>query len=246
LKAQREERQKREGEAAMKEAGRKVVPRPTTAPKARPKLNSTAAPAIKPRETKTSQARESLMAANSEKRTTSGTINKENVVLSKTSAWQTTKSPALNVKEVAAKRTSSVDLPTNVKKAGTVGTGSVRANSAIRRTGTNISTSVSRKGSMVPSPSSGSDAGAKKSTMNKADLVSQKGKEIVGRDKVQKAEMERVRREKEEAAKKARAEAAERGRIASREWAEKQKKRMAAATEAAKKDQTALAGGGLS
>lgn len=43
-------------------------------------------------------------------------------------------------------------------------------------------------------------------------------------------ERDRIKREKEEAAKKARAEAAERGRLASREWAERQRlKKMGSA-----------------
>lgn len=240
LKAQREERQKREEEAATKEKIREVLPISMTAPKLRPRLSSIAAPAVKPRETKTSQARKSLMAANSEKRTASGGSNKENVTPSKNSLQRATKVSAPNVKEVAAKRASGLSLLTDVKKVDTKDTGSVRANSAIRRTGATISTSLARKDSMVSSPSSRSDAGAKKSTMNKNDLVSQKGKEVFGRQKVQHAEMDRVRREKEEAAKKARAEAAERGRVASRDWAEKQKKRVAAAVEAAKTEQTTV------
>ena len=246
LKAQREERQKHEEEAAAKEAGKKVASRPTTAPKMRSRLSTTLAPAIKPRENKTSQARQSLMAANGEKRTTSGTSNKENVAPSKSSGQQKTKSPTPNTKEISVKRTSSANIRTDVKKVDVVDTGSVKANSAIRRTGTTTSTSVSQKDSILPSPSSGSDAYVKKSTRSKADLVSQKGKEVFGRDKVQKAEVDRVRREKEEAAKKARAEAAERGRVASREWAEKQKKRaVATAAEAAKKEQAAVAGEGV-
>jgi hypothetical protein len=40
------------------------------------------------------------------------------------------------------------------------------------------------------------------------------------------ATAEQERRDKEEAAKRARAEAAERGRIASREWAERQRVKM--------------------
>lgn len=50
-----------------------------------------------------------------------------------------------------------------------------------------------------------------------------KGKEVFNRGKMEQDERDRMRKEKEEAAKKARAEAAERGRIASREWAEKQR-----------------------
>jgi hypothetical protein len=53
-----------------------------------------------------------------------------------------------------------------------------------------------------------------------------KGREVFNRDKMEKEAKDRERREKEEAAKQARAQAAERGRIASREWAEKQRKKM--------------------
>jgi hypothetical protein len=52
-----------------------------------------------------------------------------------------------------------------------------------------------------------------------------KGKEVFSRGKLAEEDLLKQRREKEEAAKKARIEAAERGRLASREWAEKQKKR---------------------
>lgn len=54
-----------------------------------------------------------------------------------------------------------------------------------------------------------------------------RGKEVFERNKLAKEELEKQRKEKEEAAKRARAEAAERGRIASRQWAEKQKARKA-------------------
>ncbi|KAI4714470.1 hypothetical protein J4E89_000150 [Alternaria sp. Ai002NY15] len=53
-----------------------------------------------------------------------------------------------------------------------------------------------------------------------------KGREVFNRDRMEKEARERERREKEEAAKRARAEAAERGRIASREWAERQRKKL--------------------
>lgn len=53
-----------------------------------------------------------------------------------------------------------------------------------------------------------------------------KGKEVFNRDRYETQSRERERKEKEDAAKKARADAAERGRIASREWAEKQRKKM--------------------
>lgn len=66
------------------------------------------------------------------------------------------------------------------------------------------------------------------SIVTPSDIMAQKvkGKEIFNKDKVEQEARERERREKEEAAKKARAEAAERGRVASREWAERQRKKM--------------------
>lgn len=67
-----------------------------------------------------------------------------------------------------------------------------------------------------------------KSTVTPVDAAALKvkGKQVFNRDKMEKEAMERERREKEEAAKRARAEAAERGRIASREWAERQRKKL--------------------
>ena len=58
-----------------------------------------------------------------------------------------------------------------------------------------------------------------------------RAKDMLAHDKAETQDRTRDRKEKEEAAKKARMEAAERGRLASREWAEKQrkKKEMAAA-----------------
>jgi hypothetical protein len=255
LKAQREERQMREEEATAKQAREKGVTKSTTAIKARPRLSTAAAPAIKPRETKTSQARQSLMVANSEKRRASGSSDKETEAPAKRAMQQASKSP-VKAKELVVKKrvsssrvgvdTNSLKKRTDVEKAGITSAESVRANSAIRRTGagngTGNGTSAARREPTVHSLSSRPEAGATKATTNKADLVSQKGKEVAGRDKLEKVAMEKVRREKEEAAKKARADAAERGRAASREWAEKQKRKLAAA-EAAKKEQAATVGG---
>jgi hypothetical protein len=78
--------------------------------------------------------------------------------------------------------------------------------------------------------------------MNKADLMSQKAGKLFGIDKPQNTEMDRAIQQKEDAAMKARADVAERGRNANRKWAEKQKKRVAAASEAAKKEQAVVAG----
>ena len=67
-----------------------------------------------------------------------------------------------------------------------------------------------------------------------------KGKEVFGRRKVEIMEREKAKKEKEEATRQARADAAERGRIASREWAEKQKAKK---LEAARVDEQAKSAG---
>lgn len=71
-------------------------------------------------------------------------------------------------------------------------------------------------------------ADGEKSTVTPVDAAAMKakGKQVFNRDKMEKETMERERKEKEEAAKRARAEAAERGRIASREWAARQRKKL--------------------
>lgn len=67
--------------------------------------------------------------------------------------------------------------------------------------------------------------GANRPTPTAEESAHQKlrGKEVFGRTRVEIMEREKAKKEKEDAARKARADAAERGRIASREWAEKQK-----------------------
>jgi len=66
-------------------------------------------------------------------------------------------------------------------------------------------------------------------TAGKSTSSTATGREVFQRAAVEKAEIEKAKREKEAAAKMARAEAAARGRIASREWAEKQKKKTVSA-----------------
>ena len=58
-----------------------------------------------------------------------------------------------------------------------------------------------------------------------SEYQSVRGRAVFERNKATIEELERLRKEKEEAARKARVEAAERGRLASRQWAEKQKAR---------------------
>jgi hypothetical protein len=70
-----------------------------------------------------------------------------------------------------------------------------------------------------------------KSTISQDDVAAQRARarEIYSRDKAEKDARVKDRKEKEEAAKRARAEAAEKGRQASREWAEKNKRRALSA-----------------
>ncbi|KAF3011219.1 hypothetical protein E8E13_011627 [Curvularia kusanoi] len=83
------------------------------------------------------------------------------------------------------------------------------------------STSSANRSSVMPAENG-------KCTVTPADAAASKvkGKQVFNRDKAEKEAVERERKDKEEAAKRARAEAAERGRIASREWAERQRKKM--------------------
>ncbi|KAF2673357.1 hypothetical protein BT63DRAFT_154091 [Microthyrium microscopicum] len=93
--------------------------------------------------------------------------------------------------------------------------------SALARTG---STSRPRN----TNPSGTSAPATTKAVLSPEEQVALRvrGREVYNRDKIEKEARERERREKEEAAKRARADAAEKGRLASREWAEKQKQRL--------------------
>jgi hypothetical protein len=109
-----------------------------------------------------------------------------------------------------------------------------RASVAANRMSMSMSTSATsaarkfsapRPKSMMLSSSHAPSSGVKPSA-EESLVLRQKAKDIYNRDRVEKESREREKREKEEAAKKARLNAAEKGRQASREWAEKQKKRV--------------------
>lgn len=186
LKAQREERLRREEEA---EKERKIF-------KARPVPVKVSRPSVVPRENRASQARLSIYA---------GGTNKENVA--------PTNKPAPKPRPMSL----SAKPDTN------------KANSSVRRT-----TSVMPP--TKPRVSSVQLAAGQKLSVTKEDVEHQKarGREVFARNKVEMEKAEKERKEKEDAARKARAEAAERGRQASREWAEKQKKKLAMQAAAAK------------
>ncbi|OAG39039.1 hypothetical protein AYO21_06759 [Fonsecaea monophora] len=193
LKAQREERMKREEEAANEKKSFKARPVPA-------KISR---PSVVPRENKASQARMSIYATG---------LNKENVEPKPGVAIQpkprpTSLGPKSKASEVANPKAS------------------------VRRTTSSVN----------PRASIAQLANGQKSMVTKEDVVQQKvkGKEVFERSKAEMERLEKERREKEDAARKARAEAAERGRQASREWAEKQKKKIAAKILAAKEKEKA-------
>lgn len=86
------------------------------------------------------------------------------------------------------------------------------------------------EGSRTTSVSTGSNSG-KRSSVSAEELVMQKqrGKDIVVKDRSYVEDRERSKRDRELAAKTARDQAAERSRIASREWAEKKRRKELAA-----------------
>lgn len=87
---------------------------------------------------------------------------------------------------------------------------------------------ASKRSSTQLSASRSTSVSSAKSTITPVDAAQQKikARDLFNRDKADNQAREKERKEKEEAAKRARAQAAERGRIASREWAEKQRRKM--------------------
>lgn len=198
LKAQREERIKREAEEKKNKS------------EARAKRISTSlanAPVV--RQTAASKARMSLMQGEGQ-----GQENKRASVLGpKPSAAKRTTTTAPT--DAATKRTSSITITNRNRNVPTAA-----ATTAAKR---NIpATNVADPGAIASSSAISTEA---KANVAKPRLPS--GREIFQREKQDRLEREKQQREKEEAAKKARLQAAERGRLASREWAEKMKAKKA-------------------
>lgn len=180
LKAQREERLKREEEEAAKKPTFKARPAP---------VRKSSAPV---KQTAASKARENLLHG----------------------VKECGDDKADTASSVAQSRSSSLS---STKRHSTVLSSARPAFSTSLSSSSNSRLNVAKPGPIA------------KSTVSAADVATQrvKAREIFNRDRLENEQREKERREKEEAAKRARAEAAERGRIASREWAEKQRlKRM--------------------
>ncbi|KAF2004861.1 hypothetical protein P154DRAFT_518921 [Amniculicola lignicola CBS 123094] len=202
LKAAREERLKREAEEKERKEKEKEKEKELMKKptfKARPApVQKTAPPPI--RQTAASKARENLMNSKPTAEEKEKEKEKENKPTSTASKRMSSLNPT-------KQRPSSMFIPSHP-------TFSITSSST-----------TSKRSSMIMNPGPVS-----KSTVTPADAVAQrhKAREIFNRDKQEKEAREKERREKEDAAKRARAEAAERGRIASREWAEKQRRKMLA------------------
>ena len=224
LKAQREERQKREEEEAAKKRDLKARPAP-----ARKIITPIAV-----KHTTASKARESLMHGGnpelSEKENKTAGPGATVPRLKRTSSISTTMSGKRQSAIIATSRHASSLL--NRPASTLPGSGSERNTPTANHERPPFTTSTSTMSNASKRLSTATVVQVIKSTVTPADVATQriKAREIFNRDKVEKEERERQRREKEEAAKKARAEAAERGRIASREWAERQKVKKAMST----------------
>jgi hypothetical protein len=120
------------------------------------------------------------------------------------------------------------DLPV-AKRSSIVGVhrpSSTQANVSAPRTRVSSQPGIRKTPVTTSGPSMSGLSMQRSSSRSSTQTQKQKGKEVYRRDARAQEEAERERREKEAAAKKAREEAAERGRQASREWAEKQRRRM--------------------
>jgi hypothetical protein len=205
LKAAKEARLQKESEEQKK----KVF-------KARPAPSMTSKPIV--RQTSTSQARQSLMGGVKPTPSTSTTHRR---------AASLAPARPLSRPSILSKPASGV-----VKKSSTPSTNKTitvpkRASTAMSMLNrSRPSTAPSTATSARPTPTASAPLGTKS---NGTGTGTSKGKEVFNRAANAKNSAEQQKREKEEAAKKARAEAAERSRALSREWAEKQKARKAAA-----------------
>ncbi|KAF6825363.1 carboxylesterase family protein [Colletotrichum plurivorum] len=160
------------------------------------------------------------LASASYPRETATSRARQNKGLDTSEVGKATENPYRRSSVLGAPR-ASLARPTSTKSPQTRGRGTSQASA---------STQVSRATSTSTSSMSG-----KRSTLSAEDLEQQKmrGKEVFERDNCYLEDKERERRERELNAKLAREEAAERSRQASREWAEKQRRKQLAARQAA-------------
>ena len=139
--------------------------------------------------------------------------------------------PSAIVTASQSKRLSTLSVAKHSTQPSAEGSTQPSASSSTRATrGPSLSLSTTNRAA--------SALGANRPALTTEESAHQKlkGKEVFGRRKVEIMEREKAKKEKEEATRQARADAAERGRIASRDWAEKQKAKK---LEAARVDEQA-------
>lgn len=197
LKAAREARVKREAEEEEKKKVFKARPVPASLSKA---------PSV--RQTNSSRARESIMNGKDMRASTSITASIASHKRSDT-VPNISRAPVPKPRNVSKEVSAPATHDLTVKK---------RPSTALAGTSKPRSALIAS----APRPSTGSTTQRAPSNPTKGTA---KGKEVFNRPAAAKAAAEKEKLEKEAAAKKARADAAERGRVASREWADKQKLR---------------------
>ncbi|PKS10433.1 hypothetical protein jhhlp_002184 [Lomentospora prolificans] len=141
---------------------------------------------------------------------------------------ETIASRARQAKKAQEENTAS--MSTSMKRLSLAATPSSLTVSPVSR-GRTIATSPSQLSRATSVSASSVSGSGKRSTISAEDAVQQKlrGKEILARDNRYANDRERERAEREMLAKLAREQAAERSRQLSREWAEKQRRKAAAA-----------------
>ncbi|KAI4630610.1 hypothetical protein J4E80_001548 [Alternaria sp. BMP 0032] len=240
LKAQKEERLKREAEAPAQPAPKQRPVSISMAPKQRP-VSISMAPHAKSTKALTKATFELPGSAVAEKLR----IKKEERLKRMEEAEAAKKEAALKARQAPVRK--PVTVPIRQQQPGVTiappqppqapqaqlqpqpQPQTQRASSlASKRSSMSLSQPLSQSRSTSTSSANRNSVIVPKAIVTPVDAAQQKvkGREVFNRDRMEKEARERERREKEEAAKRARAEAAERGRIASREWAERQRKKL--------------------
>jgi hypothetical protein len=220
LKAAREDRLKREEEEAQKRREFKARPVPGS-------IKNKPIAVVK--QTAASRARQSIIGSENSK---DGKENTPAAPATATGAKAT--QPATTGAGPKRSATTTASATTSTKRTSILpntkptSTAEPKPNPTHTEASPKGATSLSRSSSLSLSKRSATTPPRNPSrTVTATDVAMQrqKARAIFNRDRVEKEARERERREKEDAAKRARAEAAERGRLASREWAERQKRR---------------------
>ena len=252
MKARREERLKKENEAEAEAARKRSEFKARPVPKA---MNAAVAgnrrvSSVLPRETTTSRARMSLMAAKKDADAKEGIAPAAKKVVAgsgldsvkagsgaRRSVLPSTTQSGLSVtktRRASPAATAAVEPPSRANKSTIPANSSaVRRNTATvfpapaktRHASIQITSPLGNPRGSERSSSTNPATGTATATVTTKGTGTSKGKEVFSRGKVAEEDLQKQKRQREDAAKKARAEAAERGRLASREWAEKQRKR---------------------